>query len=210
MIFAQLPSDVQTLQSAFPKYASYFTVGFILLTAIGRAITAIRNDGGVLAIWNSIVFGSTTTKDAKSQPVSGNAGKLGLMLAAIGGSLWLAGCQVSPGSDPLVVRVEQAETGAYSTFDTFLKVDDIAMQNAAVSNSWAGGPHAFAQYLRKPILNGTNTVPFGIATILSLDQIKSAYEAGTSTSNALVTALDTLSTTVAQASQYTSLVATNN
>jgi hypothetical protein len=58
------------------------------------------------------------------------------------------------------------------------------------------------------VQSGTNTVPFGIATILSLDQVKLAYKAGASTSNSLVTALSTLTATIAQASQYTSLIST--
>ena len=125
-------------------------------------------------------------------------------------SLVLFGCSsVSTGSDPLVVRAEQAEQTAYNTFDEFLKIDDLAMANPAVSNTWATSAHPFAAFLRKPVVNGTNTVPFGIATVLSLDKIKLAYKAGTATSNALVTALDVLQTTVAQAGQYTSLVNTN-
>ena len=134
----------------------------------------------------------------------------GVIVLAFGLCWLVTSCaSVAPGSDPLVVRTETLETSAYTTLDTFLKLDDLAMTTPAVSNAWAGAAHPFASYLRKPIVNGTNTVPFGIATILSVDQIKLAYKAGTSTSNALVTALDTLSATVAQASLYTSLMSTN-
>lgn len=120
-----------------------------------------------------------------------------------------SGCvSVAAGSDPLVVRTEQVETGAYATFDTFLKLDDIAQSNPLASNSWASA-HAFAVYLRQPVQNGSNTVPFGVGTVLSLDQVKLAYKAGTASSNALVTALAVVSTTAAQASQYSALVSTN-
>jgi hypothetical protein len=135
---------------------------------------------------------------------------LALIVLTFGLAWLMQGCAgTAAGSDPLVVRTEQAETAAYNTFDTFLKLDDLAMKTPAVSNAWSVAAHPFARYLRQPILNGTNTVPFGIATILSVDQIKLTYEAGTSTSNALVTALDTLAATVAQASQYTSLMSMN-
>lgn len=116
----------------------------------------------------------------------------------------IVGCaKLLPGSNPLVVRTEQLETQAYGTFDLFLKFDDQAMANPTLSNSWATSAHPFATYLRKPVVNGTNTVPFGIATILSLDQIKLSYESGVATSNSLLTAIDVLETTVAQADEYT-------
>lgn len=157
------------------------------------------------------IAAAATASPPAATPAPSLAAKVGLVaLLACGLALGLYGCAgVSAGSDPLVVRTEQLETMAYSTFDTFLKIDDTAMKDASVSNAWASSAHPFAQYLRKPIVNGTNTVPFGIATVLSVDQIKLAYEAGTTTSNALTTALNALTATVAQASQYTSLVNTN-
>jgi hypothetical protein len=121
-----------------------------------------------------------------------------------------SGCaKLQPGADPIVVRAEQLETTAYSTFDTFLKLDDIAMANTTIAPTWTNSAHPFATYLRKPVQNGTNTVPFGIATVLSLDQVKLAYQAGTTSSNALVTAITVLTTTISQVSQYTSLISTN-
>lgn len=54
---------------------------------------------------------------------------------------------------------------------------------------------------------GTNgMVPFGIATVLSLDNIKLAYKAGTASSNTLTQAIGVLTATVAQANQYKSLI----
>jgi hypothetical protein len=113
---------------------------------------------------------------------------------------------IAPGQDPLVVRTEQAEGLAYNTFDEFLKIDDIANANTSISNSWQSA-HVFAQYLRKPMQFGTNgMVPFGIATVLSLDNIKLAYKAGTASSNTLTQAIGVLTATVAQANQYKSLI----
>jgi hypothetical protein len=132
------------------------------------------------------------------------------LLALTVGACVVASCStVQKGSDPLVVRTEQLETTAYDTFDTFLKVDDIAMANNTVAPTWTTSAHPFAVYLRQPIQSGTNKVPFGIATILSLDQIKLAYKVGTATSNNLVTAINTLTATISQVSQYTSLISTN-
>lgn len=116
-----------------------------------------------------------------------------------------SGCStVSPGNDPLIVRTEQVEVETDATFTEFLTLDDIAQRNTSISNLWVDA-HKFAQYLRQPIVNGTNTLPFGKATILSLDQVKLAYKAGTSTSNALVTAIATVEATANQANQYTNL-----
>ncbi len=117
----------------------------------------------------------------------------------------LAACaKLQPGADPLVVRTEQMEAEAYNSFDTFLRLDDIANINPVVSNAWQPA-HVFAQYLRKPIQSGTNTVPFGIATVLSLDNVKLAYVAGTSSSNSLVTAIGVVQAIVSQVGQYQSL-----
>ena len=128
---------------------------------------------------------------------------LGLLTVAF------TGCaKLQPGADPLVVRTEQLETTAYSTFDTFLKLDDVAMANTTVAPTWTTSAHPFAVYLRKPITVGTNTLPFGIASVLSLDTIKVSYQSGTTSSNALLSAITVLETTVQQASQYTSLIST--
>lgn len=118
----------------------------------------------------------------------------------------LIGCaKLQPGVDPLVVRAEQTESMAYNTFDAFLKLDDIANANPEVSKSWQSA-HVFAQYLRKPIQSGTNTVPFGIATILSLNNVKLSYIAGTSSSNSLITAIGVVGTVVSQVTQYRALI----
>jgi hypothetical protein len=136
---------------------------------------------------------------------------LGLFAILVCLVMLLSACvKLKPGADPLVVRTEQLETTAYSTFDTFLKLDDVAMANSTVEPTWSESAHPFATYLRKPITVGTNTVPFGIASVLSLDTIKLSYQSGESSSNALLSAITVLETTVSQASQYTSLISTNH
>lgn len=127
---------------------------------------------------------------------------LGVGLLTIG----IIGCaKLLPGQDPIVVRTEQVETQTYSILDTFLKLDDTINANSKLAPSWTAA-HAFAQHLRTPVQSQKGImVPLGIATILSVDQIKLAYVAGTTTSNALITAVNVLSTTVIQIQQYQSL-----
>ena len=120
-------------------------------------------------------------------------------------TLSFEGCaKLLPGTDPLVVRTEQLEGQAYNTFDSFLRLDDIANVNPAISNGWQPA-HVFAQYLRKPVQSGTNTVPFGVATVLSLDNVKLTYQAGTSSSNSLITAIGVVEAVITQVGQYTTL-----
>ena len=127
---------------------------------------------------------------------------LGVGLLTIG----IIGCaKLLPGVDPLVIRAEQTESMAYNTFDEFLKLDDLANTNPTVSKTWQPA-HVFAQYLRKPVQSGTNTVPFGIATVLSLDNIKLAYVAGKASSNSVVTAIGVVTTVISQVSEYQSLI----
>lgn len=116
----------------------------------------------------------------------------------------VACAKLLPGANPLVVRAEQTESEAYNTFDEFLKLDDIANANSEVTKTWQPA-HVFAQYLRKPVQSGTNTVPFGVATVLSLDSVKLAYVAGTSSSNSLVTAIGVVEAVIGQVGQYTTL-----
>lgn len=61
-MIAQIPADIQSVLPA--KWAAYASAAVVLVTMIGRAVTAIKNDGGLKAIWNSIVFGSSTTTQA--------------------------------------------------------------------------------------------------------------------------------------------------
>lgn len=134
-------------------------------------------------------------------PIAKAAVVLAFGLLILGGM----GCaKLLPGQDPVVVRTEQVETQTYNTFDTFLKLDDIANVNPSISNKWQPA-HGFAQHLRSPVQSGTNTVPLGIAMVLSVDQVKLAYEAGTATSNSLLTAVDVLSATITQIGTYQSL-----
>ena len=52
--------DFNALAQAFPKYASPILAAAVVLPMIGRGLTAVRNGGGLVGIWRSIMFGSTT------------------------------------------------------------------------------------------------------------------------------------------------------
>ncbi len=124
-----------------------------------------------------------------------------LLIAVAVTPLLFAGCAgLTKGADPIVVRVEQSETIAYSTFDTFLSIDN-ANRNFFLSNAPAF--HQFAEYLRAPtIVNGTNLIPRGKAFIYSLDQVKLQYKSGLATSNQVANVLATLEVALMQAQQY--------
>lgn len=114
---------------------------------------------------------------------------IGLVTLAVGClfATMLMGCStVATGADPLVVRAEQTETIAYSTFDTFLKIDDA---NRAAIIAAAPAVHAFAEQLRQPVMDGTNQTRQGLLWVIQLDRVKLAYESGGGSSNAVTAAI---------------------
>lgn len=114
------------------------------------------------------------------------------------------GCAtVGPGNDPLVVRAEQAETSAKATFDMVLHTDDA---NRPFWQSNAPAFHTFCEWLRQPQVAGTNTLPRASAMIWQLNTVKRDYKGAKNTySNALVTALVTLQSSLSQASYWASI-----
>lgn len=108
-MFAQLPADVTTsLETLIPaKYVSYITAALVLLTFIGRAVTAIRNEGGFSSIFRSVFMGSsTTTTAAPNNTVSAAApagipssipkSSVALLLCFLGASLWCGCSTIDP------------------------------------------------------------------------------------------------------------------
>jgi len=61
-MLAQIPTDIQQLIPA--KYTAYVTAFVVLATTIGRAITALQNDTGFMAMFKSVFMGSSTTTQA--------------------------------------------------------------------------------------------------------------------------------------------------
>ena len=114
------------------------------------------------------------------------------------------GCaSLAPGADPIVVRTEQAETTAKSTFDLVLNVDQ------ADRGFWrtnAPAFHGFCEWLRVPTPAGTNILPRCSAMIWSADMVKQSYKAGAASSNTLYTVVVTLESAITQACAWTTIV----
>jgi len=123
--------------------------------------------------------------------------------------LFLAACSaLKPGADPLVIRAEQTETIAKSTFDATLGIDH------ADRGFWrtnAPAFHGFCEWLRvlQPINARGDTMPRASAMIYSLDVVKRDYQVSKSSSNAVYSAIATLLSAVNQATGWI-MVATNN
>lgn len=115
---------------------------------------------------------------------------------AVAGIVVITGCaRLKPGADPLIVRVEQFETVATSTFRLVLSTDQL---DRGFWRTNAPAFHEFCETLRKPVLY-TNTVPPALlpqyrVALLSLDDVKNTYSAARTegNSNALFTTLITL------------------
>ena len=118
------------------------------------------------------------------------------------------GCaSLTPGSDPIVVRVEQAQTSAMATFDLVLHVDQ------ADRGFWrtnAPAFHQFCEWLRTPTpYSGTNLARCQVMQ-LNVSDLKLAYKASKSagSSNALYSAWATLNTAIGQSTSWTTIVTT--
>jgi hypothetical protein len=131
-------------------------------------------------------------------------GSMGLMAGVL--LCTVTGCStVAPGQDPLVVRAQQAETNAYSTFDFFLKVDN---NNRAFFIANAPAVHAFAEQLRQPVMDGTNQTRLGLLWITQLDRITQAYISGGGSSNAVEASIATISSAATAAALDVTVFAT--
>lgn len=119
----------------------------------------------------------------------------------------LEGCKsLSAGADPLVVRVEQGQSVAKSTFDMVLNLDN---SNRPFWRTNAPAFHSFAEWLRTPsTYEATNTLPRCVVIQLNIDDLKLAYKSSktTSNSNALWTAFGTLSELLTQAQSWQSII----
>lgn len=118
------------------------------------------------------------------------------------------GCaSLNPGADALVVRVEQSEAVALSTFDLVLGIDH-AQRDWFARN--VPEFHKFCEWLRAPVaVDGTNTLPHSLALVKNLDNVKIAYKQGAASSNAVTIALAVLQSSVKQANGWITTVSTN-
>lgn len=119
-------------------------------------------------------------------------------------ALIVPGCAtLAPGADPLVVRTEQSETTAKSTFDFVLNLDN---SDRGFWRTNAPGFHNFCEWLRQPQPAGTNILPRCSAMIWDVNMIKADYKASRASSNTLYTILVTLESALNQASSWSTLV----
>lgn len=118
------------------------------------------------------------------------------------------GCAtLNPGADAFLVRVEQTQTAAASTFDFILHID------SADRGFWRTNAPAFHQlceWMRMPLPYGSNTLPRVVVIQLNVDDLRLAYKASRSTgsSNALYSAWFVLNALLGQSQSWSNIVVT--
>lgn len=114
---------------------------------------------------------------------------------------------VKSGSDPIIVRAEQVESGALASFVFVVNFDN---SDRGFWKTNAPAFHNFAEWLRTPVGvdSSGNTQRRGLQMISNVDSLKVAYKSNASQSNALQTAIATLAQAVSQAQSWTTIVTT--
>lgn len=195
------------LNKPFHEWQLNLVTVFLIFQILGRVFTAIKSGGGLSGIFRSVMFGSATAAGGTAAPAKLNS----LLVLILPLALMVVGSvscsSVAPGSDPIVVRAEQAETVGKSTFDLILNVDN-ANRQWWISN--VPQFHSFCEWLRQPqVVDVTNSLPRCSALIWSLNDVKHSYMTGAATSNVVLTAAITLEGVVNQAASWMT-VATNS
>lgn len=109
----------------------------------------------------------------------------------------MIGCAtIDQSADPLVVRAEQVETAALSTFDLVLNIDN---SNRPFFKANIPQFHEFAEWLREPV--PPDQWPRATAMIKSLHQIKVAYKTNHD-QGALTQSISTIEMAMSQASTW--------
>lgn len=152
--------------------------------------------------------GNPLPKVAVQPPTSTGNNALNLFVGlALLGSLALGCAHLAPGADPLVVRVEQTQTTAKGAFDLVLKFDHA---NRPYWRTNAPAFHDFCEWLRVPTTTTAGvSLPRCSAMLWTLDSVKVAYKAGSASSNALVTALATVTEAANQANAWLTITKGN-
>jgi hypothetical protein len=161
---------------------------------------------------------STSQDDSVPAPAASaspaTVSKVAILIFALGLSGLLIGCaHLQPGSDPLVVRVEQGESGATSTFD-FVLHEDNANRGFWITNAPAF--HNFCEWLRTPTPYTGPEAPNGtivarcIAMQLRVDDLKQSYKASKTAgnSNVLFSAFAVMDTAMGQAGAWQTIIKT--
>lgn len=120
--------------------------------------------------------------------------------------LYSSSCaSVAPGADPIEVRAEQTIAVASDTFDELLKLE---YQNVELVRSNAPAVHRFCEYMRQPVVLGTNTWPRDIAIIESATTVRKVYKANRNAANraSLISGLATVEASLAEAQKYMTMI----
>ncbi|MGB7767438.1 MAG: hypothetical protein WBN22_01095 [Verrucomicrobiia bacterium] len=191
----------------FGQWQGWWKIDPGVYTALTAAAIAFLRAGvakgsGSGSITGTAVAGSPA---AKLPPLSMFA-----FAALVFCATWIgvSGCaSLQPGADPLVVNVERAEAVAQSSFSLVLNVDN---SDRSFWQTNAPAFHDFCEWLRQPQTvadsYGTNTLPLGLAMLMSTDDVKNDYEASRVSSNALLESLATLESAANQAASWLTVV----
>lgn len=180
---------------------------------IGGAATAVTNmivdpvtfnfNEGAHKLWqvawvSAVISGCMYLKQSPVPPEDDPKTPVAMLLALLL-PFSVVGCAaLAPGADPVVVRAEQSIQIAFSTFDTFLKLEH---DNSAKVKDKAPEVHQFAEWLREKDASGTSQ---GIAMIRSADNFKNAYKSNRTAENKanLITILATLESAVSETQKH--------
>lgn len=130
---------------------------------------------------------------------------LAVIIASLGilsliASLAVVGCaSLQTGSNSIVVRAEQTESGALATFNFVVNADD---SNRSFWLTNAPAFHNFAEWLRQPLTNNGVMYRRGLWMVKQLDDAKLTYKANTSESNVLINAINDLESAKVQANAW--------
>jgi hypothetical protein len=118
--------------------------------------------------------------------------------------LIITGCAtIQKGQDPLIVRAEQSEQIAATTFDLVVNLDN---SNRTFWRTNAPAFHQFAEWVRTPVEIGELTLPRGLAMIRQVDDAKVAYKSNVAQSNALLVAVSSLENASKQAQAWNTII----
>jgi hypothetical protein len=206
-------ADDQVLDEV--EHSRWFVVGcwlldFLASVKFGPQFAAVRGEN--LSDAGQQV--KPPSQGANSGKGGGNSNGIvtaaGMAFIMVGVALMFTGCAaLKPGADALVVRAEQTETLADSTFGLFLHLEN---DQRGFYRTNAPELHALAEWLRQPqVIDGVSYARAD-AMIVSLNGVKRAYkasrgtEAGAGNSNLLVTAIATISESARQASGWLNVI----
>jgi hypothetical protein len=100
-------------------------------------------------------------------------------------------------ADAVEVRAEQTVSIAFDTFDTFLKLET---QNRAILLKKAPEVVAFADTLRRPVMDNGKQIPWGISLVESANRTRLAYKSNRTADNkaSLLSALAAVESALAE------------